>query len=456
MSCLICCEKFNKSTHLRVDCKGCDDSSDVVCRTCSQTFILNSINNPHCMLCKSEWEREFMTTYLTKTFVNNKLKTHTEEIFMDREISKLPDTQEYVQHLKHIDRSKNLIQDCVTEKNKLLRLLKKQTDMERDLRYELNALYIDTPEDTKGRTEKKFTYKCPGGDCKGFLSEKWACGLCDVKYCKDCMEPNDEDHECDKERKETFQLIKKDTKPCPKCGELIFKLDGCNQMWCTVCHTTFDWITGKTEDGAVHNPEYYRWVREGGRTLARNPLDVPPRDPCGLIDQRDLLYLMRNIFKPKQNGLRNHVVDCPETVIIFNIHRMINHIGFKCRDHTTRHDIDNRQLRDLRAKYLLNTLNKETWKRQLQIIEKSNKKKQDYINIWNLIRIILNESVAKIVQLNTTTSVIDVMAEVEAARLFCNKSFAKVGQLYTCVYPGIDSSWNEQLNWAAYCKRLKK
>ena len=38
------------------------------------------------------------------------------------------------------------------------------------------------------------------------------------------MEIKGEDHECDEDKKETVKLLRQDTKPCPKCGELIHKL----------------------------------------------------------------------------------------------------------------------------------------------------------------------------------------------------------------------------------------
>ena len=74
--------------------------------------------------------------------------------------------------------------------------------------------------------------------------------------------------------------MKKDTKPCPKCGQLIHKINGCDQMWCPGCKTPFSWRTGEIERGHVHNPEYYRWMRETGQNIGRDPLDER-FDPCG-------------------------------------------------------------------------------------------------------------------------------------------------------------------------------
>ena len=55
-------------------------------------------------------------------------------------------------------------------------------------------------------------------------------------------------------------------KPCPRCTALISKVSGCDQMFCTQCHTTYSWITGQVTKGPVHNP--YATTR---RCLLRTP-----------------------------------------------------------------------------------------------------------------------------------------------------------------------------------------
>ena len=68
-------------------------------------------------------------------------------------------------------------------------------------------------------------------------------------------------------------MLAKDSKPCPKCQSLIFKINGCDQMWCTQCHTAFSWKTGKLEKN-IHNPHFYEWQRKnGGGAAPRNPGD---------------------------------------------------------------------------------------------------------------------------------------------------------------------------------------
>jgi len=46
-------------------------------------------------------------------------------------------------------------------------------------------------------------------------------------------------------------------RPCPSCRAPIMRTHGCNQMFCTICHTKFDWITGALlTDRGYDNPHH--------------------------------------------------------------------------------------------------------------------------------------------------------------------------------------------------------
>jgi hypothetical protein len=69
---------------------------------------------------------------------------------------------------------------------------------------------------------------------------------------------------CDPALVETVRAIKRDCKPCPKCGAMIHRIAGCNQMFCTApsCNTPFDWSTLKIIDAALaHNPHLFEYRR---------------------------------------------------------------------------------------------------------------------------------------------------------------------------------------------------
>lgn len=106
-----------------------------------------------------------------------------------------------------------------------------------------------------------------------------------METCKHCHTIKQDGHECKQEDIDTAELIKKDSKPCPKCNISIMKVNGCDQMWCVSCHTTFDWKTLHIKtSGIIHNPEYFRYMRENGIAIPRNPND----NPC--IDEYEQAY----------------------------------------------------------------------------------------------------------------------------------------------------------------------
>ena len=138
------------------------------------------------------------------------------------------------------------------------------------------------------------TVKCPGDGCLGFIPQSGPgsgfCGLCSMRVCKDCnkaLESQDMVHAhaatgCNADDKAAWALIVKTSVMCPKCGTPIQKVDGCNQMWCTVpgCNTAFDWSTGRVVNGPVHNPHYHEWLRQGNRMPEQANVDCQglPRD----------------------------------------------------------------------------------------------------------------------------------------------------------------------------------
>ena len=139
------------------------------------------------------------------------------------------------------------------------------------------------------KERKQFIMKCPGDDCRGFLSTQYKCDICKINVCPKCRAIKTEGHECKKEDIESTELIKKETKGCPQCGIPIFKISGCDQMWCIECKVAFSWRTGNIETGNIHNPHYYQWRRNQGNAV-RNPGDLV----CGgLID----FYILNNHLK---------------------------------------------------------------------------------------------------------------------------------------------------------------
>jgi hypothetical protein len=86
---------------------------------------------------------------------------------------------------------------------------------------------------------------CPNNECSGMLVGKWECDICKTKLCQTCNMLKDKHHKCRIEDIQTFKKIKKDSKPCPKCQVPVYKISGCNDMYCTQCKTFFCWSSLK-------------------------------------------------------------------------------------------------------------------------------------------------------------------------------------------------------------------
>lgn len=240
MTCQVCTEKINKSTRSLIQCK-CEYTC---CKSCAKMYLLSCSKNPHCMNCKVEWNREFMVINFDKNFINKPMKNHRENILYEREIALLPMTQPYVEHRKKVNEKEKRISFLrhelliIYEKLRMspntteeFNLYKDYTDQMFAYEKEINDLE-DEIMDLKDRgidekVVREFIRQCPNNNCKGFLSKNLYCQLCHIHACAECHEVKNKNHVCDPDILETIKSMKNNTKPCPKCAALIFKIEGC-------------------------------------------------------------------------------------------------------------------------------------------------------------------------------------------------------------------------------------
>lgn len=273
-----------------------------------------------------------------------------------------------------------------------------------------------------------FHQKCPAEQCEGFLSTQWKCGLCNGKFCKDCHETKADDHECNQDLVASVKAIKKEAKPCPKCASQISKIDGCDQMWCTQCHTAFSWNTGQIETHIVHNPHYFQWMRENGNIMPRAPGDNPdPNAACGGINR--LTSRLRTISRNVEN--------------IDGYKEFVNHMleNIRCFQHYTQVDIQNYQRilnadtlendrRILRVKRMLNEITDDVWKTTLQRSEKEQLKTQARRQLLDMYATAGMEIIGQV--LNEDYDVKSICKQLSALYQFTEKSNTKIAKAYGC------------------------
>ena len=228
--CPICLEIFNKSIRKEIKCGFCDYCA---CKTCIRTYLVGTPLDPHCMNCKKSWDQKFMIHNLNRSYCTNEYKEHRKGQLLEREMSKMPET----------------MQAAENEKVRLGLILANETicQQERELQHHLAAIRLKKYENNhimgqiyrgehrQGPTQR-FIMPCPDSICRGYLSTAYKCELCELYTCSKCHEivgheRTNPDHVCDEDMVKSADMIQKDTKPCPKCGARIFKIDGCDQMW---------------------------------------------------------------------------------------------------------------------------------------------------------------------------------------------------------------------------------
>jgi len=459
-TCPICLEHFTKVIRQPVSCPYCPSKS---CRTCTQQYLLSTMNDPHCFGCKREWNREFIDTKLTQTYRKGPLRVHRRVILMDRETGRLPAMQIFVEAQITINKTSRLVGILNAERKKikaerhvaqvsiepgtmnvekltaLLAPYQKRLSENRKLLDENHELYNNAYRILTGKEvagPRQFIMKCPADACRGFLSSGWKCGTCQDFFCSDCHAKKagqkDDNHVCNADAKATAAMISKETHPCPKCGIRISKIDGCDQMWCTGCHTTFSWNTGQILLNTItHNPHYYEYLRKTNNgEIPREAGDVP----CGGLPiawqfTRMILELTISIEQ------KTEILDC--------LRCLSDLVDVRLPRMPARQEANGN--RDLDIAYLLNQMTKDEWGVALERKESVFEKNKE---IGLILQTLVHVGSEKMTMLSNTSSkrqrsemVPGILEEMKKVRDFTNRSLWFKGKQMDMVVPYITVQW---------------
>lgn len=372
-TCPCCVEKYNKSLRSEVKCQKCSYSA---CKECTRTYILSTTKDPCCMNCHFKFPSEFNVLQLNRSFMEKDYKTHRKTLLLEREISKMPETMalaQQQQEVEEIEAKNKTLKEQITALKEKVRILENEKNGNHTKIWNIKA----------GKTKKsetKFIMPCPDENCRGYLSTGYKCGICNLFTCPKCLEIVGDKkvnplHVCDEEKVKTAEFIKSTTKPCPGCGERIFKLEGCDQMWCTSCHTAFSWKTGIVDKGVVHNPHFYQFQRNNQGAAPRNPMDFH----CGgmpnwWVIRRDINQFL---FTGGSNG---EIV-----TILTNLHRTVGHITHVCLADTRRKIQELANLQDLRVRYILKRISKKELASTILRKDNSRRKYTEMVHVFELL-----------------------------------------------------------------------
>ena len=387
--CTVCIDPFTKQPHRKqAKCPYCDVKA---CTSCTQKYLMSITEDPHCMGCRKAWDREVLDSIVLTTWLNGEYKTHRENILLDRERSRLPAAQLIIERQKRVEEEhmpirENLLRQ-ITEKEHEINVLRQSLWLQMRICEALNrgedpyapggfmnrdGTATGTPAAQAKEDRRVFTMPCPGATCRGFLSQAYKCGICDIYVCPECREikgtDRDAPHTCNPDTVATVQRMKKECRPCPECGANIFRIEGCSMMWCTACNTPFDWNTGKkVVSGAIHNPHYFEFIRKtNGGFQPRTAGDIP----CGAFLPNAYTFdreVVRVFIRPENKEPANRLY------VALNTITHLQHVEIPAFTNRAE-DMDQT---DINIQYLRNYITEQRWKQLLQQREKKRLKKDE-------------------------------------------------------------------------------
>ena len=218
-----------------------------LCFGCFTQYLLMTLTEPKCMNteCNVRYTFKTLLLLLPPSWMKTKYRNQLSGVLLEREKAKIPETLELIR-------------------------FEKEGVIKKDYKIE----YISN---------------CPTKECKGMIEKRiddllinnvepnpyvCKCVLCNVIMCEKCFNITNpkgkgkEMHKCKDSDVESVKMIKKETKVCPnlKCSARIYKISGCDQMWCTDCRTAFSWNHGTIETGTIHNPHAIQWYLKNGKS----------------------------------------------------------------------------------------------------------------------------------------------------------------------------------------------
>ena len=341
-----------------------------------------------------------------------------------------------------------LDENCVRygrNETKMMRTRYDHEVLQRRLNRATNILEGRAADDDKAAEPvREFIQHCPADGCRGYLSTAYKCGVCAKYTCSDCLavkgDNRDSEHTCKEEAKASAALIRRETKPCPKCGVRIYKIDGCDQMFCTqeTCHTAFSWNTGHVITGNIHNPHYYEYLRHrNGGEIPREAGDIP----CGGLPltwqfSRDILST--NLPIETKN-------------LMMNIHRTLNDMAAVRLPEFPAQRPANAN-KDINIRYLMNEMEEDDWKKMLEQRETRFERKREIGQILTTFTHVGSEIIRNLVSgpgLTTDARAkmikakwTDQAAHLNDLRVYTNNSLKSLGTRMMCAFPQIDKDWN--------------
>lgn len=379
--CGICC---NETFGREVVCQFCQNTNQGkairTCAECTKRYLLEEMSEAKCMICKKQWPNSFMYGTFSKNFLHGPYRNHLKNVWVEREISLIPSTIPFVQARQQIvqctlEISKTRKEIDALEKQ-IYQLRKNITTLE-NKRVELTAFSNDQNCNEQKTATVDLLMPCPKDGCNGLIEKTITqCVVCQTKVCKSCLDAieSNENHSCDEKKVLSVVDINKNTKPCPKCATRIYKIEGCDMMFCTNCKVSFSWNKGTILTGPIHNPHYFEWQQRLAQSNLhnQNPNTENPSFPrCGEIPD-----YIRHFFTPFSSLVGEYEKFSNYATMVRDLIRSATHyqnveIPWLVRETTTNYVI---QMRHLRVSYIVGNNDKNGYVKSILLYERKKQK----------------------------------------------------------------------------------
>jgi hypothetical protein len=201
----------------------------------------------------------------------------------------------------------------------------------------------------------------------------------------------------------------------------------CDQMWCTQCHTAFNWRTGRIEAN-VHNPHYFEWLRRNGNEVPRAAGDIP-------CQHNEITH---NTYTQIRTTLRTrypeYYLTKPCDEYMMRLIRNTTHMRYTIM---TKYEVGNRETRNeqLRIDYMRNRITEDQFKTTLQRNDKKFEKSREIHNVLtillNTITDIVNRFATHLRDAPNNEFVVDTLEEVDPIVDYVNECLRDISKTYT-------------------------
>lgn len=368
-TCQTCCEHFSSQKRRPVPCPGCDY---VACLSCVEKYLCGTTDGvSRCMSCQQPWGRNHLAAHTTHAFLK-RLREHEARVLLTQERSRLPEAQDVLDARQRIDELRRDLEaktkrvndtqmayEAAKEEKRVCQELLEQTKREANIARLVGA---------QDPAPFRWVTVCPAEGCRGFIrapddgSPLSTCTVCSSLVCTRCnclTGTEGKEHQCDPQIRLSVETLRQETRPCPSCRSLIHKIEGCEQMFCTACHTPFSWDTLEMllPNTPLHNPHYLAWCQQ---TQQQKSTRAAPSDQvCGdglAVPWLSLQHLHESVDNAK------HCLPPVAGSVILAYAECLQQIA---REYLARYPEMQRQaetsMAKLRLKYLQNQITEAEW-----------------------------------------------------------------------------------------------